>query len=65
MTNLQLIEALCGLVEMQSVIIRELATTMEQARCLSDAERAEIEAVRKRYTDILGTGEAPDEITEF
>ncbi len=61
MTNLQLIEALCGLVEMQAAIIRELATSMEQARCLSDAERAEIEAARKRYTEILGAGEVPDE----
>lgn len=65
MSNLQLIEALCELVEKQSAIIRELAASMEQARCLSEAERAEIEAVRKRYSEILGAGEIPDDITDF
>lgn len=62
MSNLQLIEALCSLVEMQAKVIQELAATMEQARCLSDAERAEIEAAREEYTRILGAGEWPDNL---
>jgi hypothetical protein len=62
MSNLQLIEALCALVEMQSGIIKELAETMEQARCLSEAERAGIEAAREEYTRILGAGEWPDNL---
>ncbi len=65
MSNLQLIEALCNLVEQQAAIIRGLAVSIEQERCLSEAERAEIEAVRKRYSEILGADEAPDNIPVF
>lgn len=62
MSNLQLIEALCCLVEQQSAIIRQLAVSMEQAQCLSEAERAGIEAAREEYTRILGAGEWPDNL---
>lgn len=60
MTNLQLIEALCGLVERQAGLIRSLATTLEQAQCLSEAEREAITEVETEYSSILGADECPD-----
>ena len=61
MSNLQLIEALCDLVERQSQIIRDLSSALEQMRCLSESEQAEISAAQKRYSEILGDDEMPDE----
>lgn len=57
MSNLQLIEALCELVEAQAALLRQLVMSLEQMRCLSEAEYAEIEVVLKRYSDILGADE--------
>lgn len=62
MSNLQLIEALCLLVEQQADIIRSLASALEQERSLSDAERKAVKAARDRYTEILGAGEIPDDL---
>ena len=62
MSNLQLIEALCRLVEQQSGIIRDLATALEQERSLSNAEREAVRAASERYTEILGSGETPDDL---
>lgn len=60
MTNLQLIEALCGLVERQAAVIRSLATTPEQANCLSDAEKAAIRGAENEYSAILEPDESSD-----
>lgn len=64
MSNLQLIEALCNLVESQNRVIRSLATSLEQERTLSEAERGDIKAVEDEYTAILGADEVPDEYAE-
>lgn len=38
MSNLQMIEMLCNLVERQAAVIHHLAMELEQARCLTEAE---------------------------
>ena len=60
MSNLQLIEALCHLVEQQSDIIRSLAMALEQERSLSEAEREAVKSAGEKYKEILGAGELPD-----
>ena len=62
MSNLQLIEALCHLVEQQSDIIRSLATALEQERSLSKAEREAVKSAGEKYKEILGAGELPDDL---
>ena len=56
-SNLQIIEALCQLVEMQSRVISMLAKDLEQMRELTEAETAMIAKVKEDYTAILGSGE--------
>jgi len=60
MSNLQIIEALCQLVETQSKVITMLAVELHQMRELTDAESQMIESTRQRYSAILGANEAPD-----
>lgn len=62
MTNLQLIEALCGLVENLVRIVKALATKLEQVEALDAAERQEVDDALARYTEILGADEAPDQL---
>lgn len=62
MSNLQLIEALCHLVEQQSDIIRSLAMALEQERSLSEAEREAVKSAGEKYKEILGAGELPDDL---
>ena len=57
MSHLQIIEALCGLVEQQSDIIRKLEAELEQQRALTDAEQEAINAANARYSEIIGDGE--------
>lgn len=60
MSNLQIIEMLCALVERQASIIRHLVMELEQARCLSDAERQMVNGAEHEYSAVLGTDEWPD-----
>lgn len=60
MSNLQIIEMLCALIEKQAGIIRYLVMELEQARCLSDAERQMMDGAEHEYSDILGADEWPD-----
>ena len=62
MTNLQLIEALCGLVENLVRIVKALATKLEQVKTLDAAERQEVDDAIARYPEILGADEAPDQL---
>ncbi len=62
MSNLQLIEALCKLVEDQAAIILKLFLRLAEADAVAVAE--EVQEVRKRYSDILGSDETPDELYE-
>lgn len=62
MSNLELIEKLCEVVELQSTIIRTLSSELQQLNALSDENRELIEESRKRYSKILGADEIPDEL---
>lgn len=62
MTNLQMIETLCSLVEQQSEIIRHLSTELAHARNLTFTEVQMVTDSRKRYSEILGDEEIPDEL---
>ena len=60
MSNLQLIEALCKLVEYLSEVVRSLAAALEQERALSDTEEELISNAERQYSAILGANETPD-----
>lgn len=62
MSNLQIIEMLCGLVEEQSKVIRHLSIELSNARDLSDAEMQMVQSTRQKYSDILGADEVPDNL---
>ena len=62
MSNLQMIEMLCNLVERQAKVIHHFAMELEQARCLSEAEQEMVEGTRRDYTKILGADEIPDNL---
>ena len=59
MSNLQIIEELCGICAAQNEIIRAQSAALEQlGAVVMEEERAEAEA---RFTAMIGAGEAPDE----
>lgn len=60
MSNLQLIEALCKLVEYQSEIIHSLAAALEQQRAISETEAELLASAEAQYSAILGSNETPD-----
>ena len=60
MTNLQMIEALCNLIEDQASLIKYLSIQLEEARELTEAEQSMIASTRDGYTAILGADEVPD-----
>lgn len=62
MSNLQMIEMLCNLVERQSSVIHHLAMELEQARCLTEAEQEMVTGTRNEYSKILGANEIPDNL---
>lgn len=64
MSNLELIEKLCAVVEMQSAIIRKLSSELQQLDALSDENRQLVDESKKRYSEILGADEIPDEYSD-
>ena len=60
MTNLQMIETLCSLVEQQSKVISHFAMQLERSRNLTEAEQQMIDAAKQTYTAILGDEDVPD-----
>ena len=60
MSNLQLIEALCGLVEQQAIIIRRLSLALTEANAYTEAQAAMVERAQREYSAILGADETPD-----
>lgn len=57
MSNLQLIERLCALVEAQAAVVRYLAASLAQERALTTEETLGIRSVEDDYTSILGDEE--------
>lgn len=64
MSNLQIIEALCKLVELMAEIIRQLAAEIEQYRALTEAEKDLLSDLDGKFTAIIGSGEAPDFLSD-
>ena len=60
MSNLQMIEMLCNLVEQQSKVISHFAMQLERSRNLTEAEQKMIDSTKQKYAAILGDEEAPD-----
>lgn len=60
MSNLEMIEKLCSLVEHQASVIHHLSVQLVEARCLTEAEQQMIDAAKNEYTAFLGAGEIPD-----
>lgn len=59
MSNLEIIEELCGICAAQNEIIRAQSTALENlGAVVMEEKRAEVEA---RFTAMIGAGEAPDE----
>ena len=61
MSNLQLIEELCYLVERLIRIVRKLADQLAQANALDEADRQEVLEASQMFSTIIGAGEVPDE----
>lgn len=64
MSNLQIIEALCNLVEQQSQLIHKLAYALDEADCLTAEEQKEVQNMQDVYSKILGSNEVPDYLSE-
>lgn len=65
MSSLQIIEALCNLVEQQSQLIRKLTFSLEEANCLTEEERRTAQELRNAYSAILGADEVPDNLSDI
>lgn len=61
MSNLEVIEGLCALVEQQSSLIHHLSVQLAEARSLTEAEMQMIEAAKSEYSTLLGADEVPDD----
>lgn len=62
MSNLQMIEMLCNLVEQQSKVISHFAMQLERSRNLTEAERQMVDATKQKYAAIIGDEEVPDDL---
>ena len=62
MSNLQIIEALCSLVESQAQLIQRLAFALSEARYLNEEDVRLMTDTREKYSEILGADEAPDNL---
>lgn len=58
MSNLQMVEALCTLVEEQAEVIRYLSMELAHARNLSEAEKRTLKSVNSEYAEIIGSENA-------
>lgn len=61
MSNLQMVESLCTLVEEQAKVIRYLSMELAHARNLSEAEKRMFESVNSEYAEIVGS-KMPDDL---
>lgn len=58
MSNLQMVEALCTMVEEQAKVIRYLSMELAHARNLSEAEKRTLESVNSEYSEVIGSENA-------
>lgn len=64
MSNLQLIEALCEMIEIFCDLVRKLASKLEQIGALDTEEKRAIECAFGRYSKTIGAEEIPDWLSE-
>lgn len=57
MTSLQIIDALCHIVEDLIDIVLKLSSALEQERCLTAAELKEVDDVLRQYSSVIGADE--------
>lgn len=62
MSNLQIIEALCSLVESQAQLIQRFAFALSEAGYLNEEDARLMADTQKKYSEILGEDEAPDNL---
>lgn len=60
MSNLEMIETLCGIVEEETALLCKLAMRLEEVGAITEAEKEAVEAARRKYTELLGCGEKSD-----
>lgn len=65
MSDLQLIEELCYLVERQIRIIRNLSVKLAQVESLDKLEQEAIKDVEDAYERIIGADDVPDDVSNF
>ena len=63
LSNLKIIEVLSQLVEEQNEIIDLLSTALKEAGVTCEPAQGKILAARKKYTEILGMEEMPDNLS--
>lgn len=59
MSNLQIIEALCQLVERQNDLIRVMAAELDMLQSVTEYAEL-VRSVQAQYASILGSNEMPD-----
>ena len=60
MSNLKMIEVLCGIVEEETALLCKLAARLGEMDAITEAEAAAVGAVKRRYTELLGCDEASE-----
>lgn len=59
MSNLQIIEALCQLVEQQNDLIRMMAAELEMLQSVQSYKDM-VRSIQAQYASIIGSNETPD-----
>lgn len=54
MTDLQIIESLCSVIEQQASLIRDLVTELKQARVLTDETAEQLHRLEMTYDEAIG-----------
>lgn len=60
MSNIQLIEDLCGVIDVFCTALRRLARKLEEINALDDEDRKSIEEANLLYSKAIGSGELQD-----
>ena len=53
MTNIEIIESLCGIVEAQNKLIRNLATRLYELEALTEGEKGMIDMLSEEYSKTI------------
>ena len=59
MSDLQLVEALCGIIEIFCALVRRLVSKLEQIEAFDEADRQAVDQAFERYSRAIGALESP------